>query len=169
MASTEHRLELANSAANDAIRGIAMQHHRLASELPEDEKFFAGAGFRREVDLQLLLVLVVRLRRVVGLGVELATSGALRADLAEFDQRFPAANHMRNISEHLDDYIEGKGHRQTSAPAGSLGVRVWGASPGGDVTFEWAGETIDLGQLRAAADQLYRSLRLAIDAPRGSY
>ena len=43
-----------------------MQHYRLAAELPEDEKFFAAAGFRREVDLQLLLVLVVRLRRVVG-------------------------------------------------------------------------------------------------------
>jgi hypothetical protein len=161
MASAGHRLELAHSAANDAVRGIAMQRYRLTSELPEDEKFFAGAGFRREVDLQLFLVLVVRFRRLVGLTAELTRDRVLREALAEFDERFPAARQMRNVSEHLDDYIEGKGHRQ--APAGSLGVRVWGASPGGKVTFEWVGETIDLGQLHRSVDALYRSLRLAID------
>lgn len=161
-------MELTHSAANDAIRGITMQHYRLASELPEDEKFFAAAGFRREVDLQLLLVLVVRLRRLVGLAAKLTRNGVLGEALAEFDERFPTARQMRNVSEHLDDYIEGRGHRQASAPHESLGVRIWGAPPGGEMTFEWAGEIIALGQLHGAVEEIYRSLRLAIEAHLGS-
>ena len=128
-------MELTHSAANDAIRGIAMQ-------------FFAAAGFRREVDLQLLLVLVVRLRRLVGLAAKLTRNRVLGEALAEFDERFPTARQMRNVSEHLDDYIEGRGHRQALAPHESLGVRIWGAPPGGEMTFEWAGETIALGGRR---------------------
>jgi hypothetical protein len=50
--SPGHQLELAHSLANDAIRSVAMQHHRISQALPEDERFFAGQGFRQEADLR---------------------------------------------------------------------------------------------------------------------
>jgi hypothetical protein len=160
--SVGHRLELAHSAANDAIRGIAMQNYRLVSELPEDEEFFAAAGFRREVDLQLFLVLVARLRRMAGLIADLTSDELFAQDLAEFDQRFPAARHMRNVSEHLEDYIAGTGRRQDLVCDGSLGVRSWNTSADGGIVFAWAGKTVDLGDLQEAAENLYRSLRHAV-------
>lgn len=139
MASAGHRLELASSTANDAMRGISMQHYRLLADLPEDERFFAGAGFRREVDLQLLLVLVVRLSRAIGLALKLTADEDLAHQLAEFDTRVPAARQLRNVVEHFDDYIEGQGHRQASVSAGSLGVRIWNERLESTLTFAWLG------------------------------
>lgn len=162
MSSTAHRLELAHSAASDTIRGIAMQHHRLISELPEDEMFFAGAGFRREVDLQLLLVLVSRLRRVAGVVRDMTNDPPLERELVDFDRQFPAARHMRNVSEHIEDYLAGKGRRQDLVRDGSLGVRLWSSSATGGVQFAWAGQTIDLCRLEQGADGLYRSLCSAV-------
>lgn len=163
MPSTSHKLEMAHSAANDALRGVAMQHYRISTDLPEDERFFAGAGFRREVDLQLLLVLVIRSRRAVELGAHLLGDTTLNQELRDFDQRFPAAKQMRDIGEHVDAYIDGKGHKQKDVLAGSLGLRTWEDSPDGNLTFSWAYTTVSISELNEAAHRLYKALRTAID------
>lgn len=136
-----------------------MQYYRVTAELPEDEAFFAGAGFRREVDLALLLVLLVRLRRAVGLGANILEASALSEALDAFDRRVPEARHMRNISEHVDAYIAGRGRDQKDVPDGSLGVRIWDGPPNTDPTFTWAGRTVELGELRGAALDLYGAFR----------
>jgi hypothetical protein len=164
VSSLLHRLEMADSAANDAVRGVDMQHYRVSAQLPEDEAFFSGAGFRREVDLGLLLVLLVRLRRAVGLGASIMNGDDLSDALAEFDQRVPVARRMRNISEHIDDYIAEQGHEQEEVPIGSLGVRVWGGSADSNPTFTWAGGSIELDELRKVALDLYGAFRAALKA-----
>lgn len=83
-----------------------MQHHRVLAELPEDEAFFAGAGFRREVDFHLMLLLLLRLRRAVELASRLLASDSLRRALDVFDGN-KSIERMRNVGEHLDEYIEG--------------------------------------------------------------
>jgi hypothetical protein len=154
---------MAHSAANDAMRGVAMQHYRVLAELPEDERFFAGAGFRRELDLHLMLVLLLRLRRAVGLASNLLASDSLRHALEAFDAD-GATRRMRNVGEHLDEYIEGRGHAQPSVSSASLGLRLWGESSTGTSTFMWAGGSIELDDVKTSAEVLYGALRSAITA-----
>lgn len=152
---------MAHSAANDAVRGVAMQHYRVSAELPEDEEFFAGAGFRREVDLHLMLVLLLRLRRAVGLASSLLDSDGLRRALNAFDSD-RSIRRMRNAGEHIDDYIEGRGRAHPPVHISSLGVRIWGKSPTGSPTFTWVGASINLDEVKATAEALYGALREAM-------
>jgi hypothetical protein len=161
MESREHRIEMAHSAANDAMRGVAMQHYRVLAELPEDEEFFAGSGFRREVDLHLMLVLLLRLRRVVGFASGLLDNDGLRRALHAFDGD-EATRRMRNAGEHIGEYIDGRGRARPPVLASSLGVRIWGESSTGSPNFGWAGESIDLDEVKASAEALYGALREAM-------
>lgn len=163
MPSTLHKLEMAHSAANDAVRGVAMQHYRVTSELPEDERFFAGAGFRMEVDLHLLLILLVRLQRAAELIARLVDDDDLRCAIDDFDTHLPLKR-MRNVGEHVDDYIAEEGRAQPPISTASLGTRWWGKTSKEGMTFSWAGMTIGLDEAKSAAEDLYRALRLAMKA-----
>jgi hypothetical protein len=140
-----------------------MQHYRVTTELPEDERFFAGAGFRMEVDLQLLLVLLVRLQRATELVARLLDDDDLRLAIGEFDARLPLKR-MRNVGEHVDDYIDGRGRARPPVPSTSLGTRWWDQESEEGLTFTWAGMSIGLDEAKSSAEDLYGALRKSMNA-----
>ncbi len=161
-----YRLALARSTANDAIRAVALQRDRIKDR--EDDAHFAAAGFRQEVDVAFLLVALRWLREACHLVVELTQSAALAAAIGNFDRRLPAARDLRDVREHIRDYIQGSGklQRDTTPPdrlvsMASLGSRTW---LGHDELshFIWAGKEIRLDDALPAAECLYRAMQEAI-------
>jgi len=178
MTSPGHQLEMAHSAANDAVRAVAMQHARISDALPEDEKFFADRGFRKEVDLRFLVLALRWLREACSIAAGITQDRVLMAALDRFDSAVPGCKDMRDVGEHLRDYLRGRGKlqrpevRQARASRGgnpdvgrqeALGVRVWEAATGcGGTRFTWAGMDIDVDQALTTAEALYASLCAAI-------
>jgi hypothetical protein len=173
--SAGHKLEMANSSANDAIRAVAMQRQRVGRNIPADDRFFASAGFRQEVDVRFLVVALRWLREACRLAAAVTGDRRLEVALGEFDAAFAygddagaenAAKDMRDIGEHLADYIAGRGRLQRSdrrpgdrGHESGLGVRIWATHPDGDTHFAWADMEIRLDAALEAAERLYGALR----------
>jgi hypothetical protein len=128
----------------------------------------ALARFRQEVDVAFLLVALRWLREACQLVVEHTQNAALAAAVVNFDRRLPAARDLRDVREHLRDYIQGSGklQRDTTPPhrrvsMASLGSRTW---LGHDELshFIWAGKEIHLDDALPAAERLYRAMQEAI-------
>src|ERR1039457_2421145 len=99
-------LERAKSFCHEAIFTVALQHRRLRATEPEDQIFI----FRWHADLQFFIVALRRLRRAAELGAEVPhESVTLRAALTAFDNRLPGLARMRNVGEHINDYMLGDG------------------------------------------------------------
>jgi hypothetical protein len=160
------QLELARSTANDAIRAVALQRDRIKDR--DDDAYFAAAGFRQEVDVAFLLLALRWLREACQLVVELTGDQALAGALGDFDRRLPKARDMRDVREHIRDYIKGSGKLQKTTttpdrlvPPRSLGSRTW---LGHDELshFIWAGKEIRLDDALPAAESLFEAMRNAI-------
>jgi hypothetical protein len=161
-----YQLALARSAANDAIRAVALQRDRIKDR--DDDAYFASAGFRQEVDVAFLLLALRWLREACQLVCELTRDRALAEAVGDFDGRLPGARDLRDVREHLRDYIRGDGKLQadTTAPGrlvsvGSLGKRTW---LGHDELshFIWAGTEIRLDDAIPAAESLFQAMREAV-------
>jgi hypothetical protein len=176
--SPGHQLELAHSLANDAIRAVAMQHHRINEELPEDERFFAGQGFRQEADLRFMLVALRWLREASRAAAAITNDPRLADALHASDASLPPAKDMRDVSEHVADYIRGRGTLQDQRPQarakrvargaegrgqGDHGLRLWRGEDDASLTFAWVGMEINTGRALAAAETLYAALRDALE------
>lgn len=176
--SPGHQLELAHSLANDAIRAVAMQHHRISQELPDDERFFAGQGFRQEADLRFLLVALRWLREACRAAAAITGDPRLAGALNAFDASLPPAKDMRDVSEHVADYIRGRGALQDQRPQaqakrvargaegrgqGDHGLRLWRGEDDGSLTFAWANMEINTGHALTVAEALYAALRDALE------
>lgn len=77
---------------------------------------------------------------------------------------------MRNIGEHLPEYLLGSGRlRQRPdllaqrSQINQLGVMIWTGHDENGTRLTWAGTNIDANEARRAADQLYLAVRDAID------
>jgi hypothetical protein len=161
-----YRLALARSTANDAIRAVALQRDRVKDR--DDDAYFAAAGYRQEVDVAFLLVALRWLREACQLVVELTQNAALAAAVGNFDRRLPSARDLRDVREHIRDYIQGSGKLQRDATPpdrlvsmASLGSRTW---LGHDELshFMWAGKEIRLDDALPAAERLYGAMQEAI-------
>lgn len=115
-----------------------------------------------------LLVALRWLREACQLVVELTQNAALAAAVGNFDRRLPAARDLRDVREHIRDYIQGGGklQRDTTPPdrlvsMASLGSRTW---LGHDELshFIWAGKEIRLDDALPASERLYRAMQEAI-------
>jgi hypothetical protein len=137
---------MAHSAANDAVRAVAMQHYRVLADLHEDGAFFGAKGFRQEVDLNFMLVALRRLRRAAILAAQVeGCQLSLLQPVRQFDEALPGLATMRNVGEHIDDYIMGSNKRRhRDVGPGSGGVRVWRPSESGGYVFAWVGQEIDI-------------------------
>lgn len=145
---------------------MALQCDRIKDR--EDDAYFAAAGFRQEVDVAFLLVALRWLHEACQLVVELTPNAALAEAVGDFDRRLPAARDLRDVREHIRDYIQGSGklQRSTTPPdrlvsVASLGSRTW---LGHDELshFIWAGKEIHLDDALPAAEHLYGAMQEAI-------
>ncbi len=159
-------MALARSTANEAIRAVALQRDRIKHR--EDDAYFAAAGLRQEVDVAFLLVALRWLREACQFVAELTHDTALVTAVDDFDRRLPGARDLRDVREHIRDYIQGSGKLQRRATApdrlvsmASLGSRTW---LGHDELshFIWAGKEICLDDALPAAERLYRAMQEAI-------
>jgi hypothetical protein len=127
---------------------VALQRDRIKDR--DDDAYFAAAGFRQEADVAFLLVALRWLREACQLVAELTHDAALVTAVDAFDRRLPGARDLRDVREHIRDYIQGSGKLQRRATApdrlvsmASLGSRTW---LGHDELshFIWAGKEIRL-------------------------
>jgi len=150
---------MAHSVANDAIRAVAMQRSRVLANLPEDETFFGARGFRQEIDLNFMLVALRRLRRAATLAARIeGCQESLRESIRQFDEALPGLATMRNVGEHIDEYILGQANRRhRDVYPSSVGVRLWFTSSGA-LVFDWVGQQIDIDKALKAAEHLYSDI-----------
>jgi hypothetical protein len=148
--SLGHQLEMTKFALTQAMWGVAMQHERAHTTTQDDERF-GGLGFRQEIDLQFLLIALRRLRRMAGRVNKLAPDDALRKELGSFDGGLPTLKTMRDVDEHLDEYIVGDGQRKEDIELASLGVSLRAEG-----VLEWAGLKLDLDDALVRAERLYK-------------
>jgi hypothetical protein len=147
-------LERARSFANEAMWAVALQRRRIRSTEPEDRRFV----FRWWVDLQFLIVALRRLRRAAELASRVASAGpSVALALKKFDEALPQLSVMRNVGEHIDDYLLGNSktrHKQVSR--GMLQSGTWDG-----VTYTWLNESLNVDGAHDAAFQLFSALRTA--------
>jgi hypothetical protein len=142
-------LERALSFASEAMWTIALQRRRVRSTEPEDEKFV----FRRWVDLQFLIIALWRLRRAAELACKFSRGRDIPDALKAFDGALPQLRTMRNVGEHIDDYMAGTG-RHRAVTEGMLQVGSWNGT-----VFKWLNLTLNIDGAHHAAKKLYASIR----------
>ena len=146
-------LERAKSFANEACFTVALQHRRLRTTEPEDTVFL----FRWYADLQFLIVALRRIRRAAELATQVpGISPKLIEALDEFDRCLPHLTKMRNVGEHIDDYLLGAG-RSKEVARGALQVCEWNGT-----VFTWLGLTLDIDEALTAAGSLFSALADAV-------
>ena len=148
-------LERAKSFCNEACFTVALQHRRLKTTEPEDETFV----FRWHADLQFLIMALRRLRRSAALAAGVsAVSTNLQASIAEFDRRLPGLTRMRNVGEHLDDYVHGSPKRRhKEVNRGELQCSTWDGA-----VFNWLGVELDIDVALKAAEALFAAVSEAV-------
>lgn len=165
--SRAHQFELLRIAANDAIRSIVMQAHRM-QQGPLVEAAFADESFQRQMDARFLLVAVRWLHRLCATGVALTHDPDLCSAVEDFEHSvmYGRANEMRNVWEHFDDYVVGKGWLQRPGRrVGNVGDRrglaayVWTGSGLGSLF--WAGVEVNFDLAVSRAHQIYAALTRA--------
>lgn len=66
---------------------------------------------------------------------------------------------MRNVGEHIDEYIVGQANRRhRNVYPSSVGVRLWFTSESGALVFDWVGQQIDIDKALGAAEHLYADI-----------
>ncbi len=139
-------LERAKSFCNRACFTVALQRRRAQGVEPEDKTFL----FRVEADLRFMLVALRQIRRAAELATKVAgVSPDLQVAIAAFDTRLPALSRMRNVEQHMDDYVLGKG-RDKTVIRGQLQVNAWDGK-----VFHWLDETLDVEEAERAAVDLF--------------
>jgi hypothetical protein len=142
-------LERAKSFCNRECFTVALQHRRLQTQEPEDEIFL----FRWHADLQFLIIALRRLRRAAELAARVPqVSDALKAAIEEFDKALPGLAKMRNVGEHIDDYLLGTG-RLKEVRKGALQVSTWDGT-----VFNWLDVELNIDIALEAAQTLFAVL-----------
>lgn len=146
-------LEHAKSFCNEACFTVALQHRRLRTVEPEDEVFV----FRWHADLQFLILALHRLRRAAELAQRVPqVSVALKTALEQFDRSLPSLKKMRNVGEHIDDYLLGGGRSQ-DVQRQSLQVSTWNGT-----VFRWLDVDLDIDIALGAAEALFSAVAKSV-------
>ena len=139
------------SEATTWINAVRMQRARVEPSENRDP-------WEVEIDLQFLLVALVRLERsVVQAASEVPTVGvALQDDLTAYRDGTVGIRAMRDVGEHADEYNLSKGRRKDIRRAD---VQIWsmGSTAGGGLTWTWLGSELDVDAVTAAAGALYNT------------
>lgn len=134
------------------------------------EGAFECVGFQQETDIHFLVVVLRWLRTAAVAAQKVSPDGRLARSLDNFDRDLPSLKDMRDIGEHMDDYLRGGG--PTSTPRGRTCERAHPRrttlreNEDGSLTFTWAGGQLDLDTALSAAERLYAAIRAT--RPRGA-
>lgn len=141
-------LERSKSFCNEACFTIALQCRRLRTTEPEDEVFI----FRWYADLQFLIMALRRLRRAAGLAARVPqVSDSLKIAIKEFDNQLPNLAKMRNVGEHIDDYVtNNKQNRHKDIQRHVLQCSSWDGT-----VFTWLGVDLDIDIALKASEGLF--------------
>jgi hypothetical protein len=133
-----------------------------APKEPEDKTFV----FRWWADLQFLIVALRRLRRAAQIASAVpSASEPMAGALRDFDEALPDLQLMRNVGEHIDDYVLETKRRRHPIDRRLLQVGTWDGT-----TFTWLKRQPDVdAQLNidaalGAAENLYLTVRRALEA-----
>jgi hypothetical protein len=157
--------ERAFSLANEAMFTVALQIRRLDSKEPEDESFI----FRWWADLQFLIVVLRRLRRVAQLAAEADdASHSVHSAIEVFDAELPGLTTMRNVGEHIDAYaLDDPKRHHPYVDRRQLQVGRWDGR-----TYTWLQDKseqplrLNVDEAKAAAERLYTTIRQLAKATR---
>lgn len=110
LTSPSHQLVTLKGNADDALRAIVLQAHRMQNE-PVVSAAFADKGFQKEIDARFLIVALRWFHRSCAAAAAASGDEGLRRAVAEFEQGVlhGKAKEMRDIWEHLDEYVRGIG------------------------------------------------------------
>lgn len=132
--------------------GIEQQLARLSAVRPDDslqDVLAYGA------DVDLALVLLLRLRRAaVLIKTHVEGGDRLKDAIAAFDSAVPDLKQLRDIYEHFDDYILGKGHQK---PGSGIGRSI-SYKPGNAPVIARGQQSVDLSVGLIAARRLYEEI-----------
>jgi hypothetical protein len=146
--------ERALSLVNEAMFTIDLQCRRIRTVEPEDERFV----MRWWADLQFLIVALRRIHRAASLGLlglpETCTT--IRNAIQTFEGTLPGLAAMRNVGEHIDDYVVGAGH-QKNVDRAQLQVGSFDGT-----TYEWLDRKLNIDDAQRATDTLYLAVRSSI-------
>lgn len=146
-------LERAKSFGREAYFTVALQHRRLRTTEPEDDYF----AFRWHADLQLLIAALRRLRRAAELAASVPdVDGDLLVALGRFDEPLPDLAKMRNVGEHIDDYLMGRG-RAKNVHRSSLQVSSWDGT-----VIKWLDGNLDTDAALSPAQSLFAALARSV-------
>lgn len=145
---------------NEACFTVALQYRRLQTAEPEDAIFV----FRWWSDLQFLVVALRRLRRSATIGIRVsAVSERIGLAVRSFDSRLPDLAKMRNIGEHVDEYVVDAPRRHyADVDRRQLQVGTWDGK-----VYRWIGE-LDVDVAKEAAEQLLYEVKEAVRGFDGS-
>jgi hypothetical protein len=167
--ATAHQLAMLRLEAGNAARAVAMQSARATGPSEHDESF-DGWGFRSAVDFRFLTVALRWLEDIAEHANRTLADHELSGAIQAFRDAMPEARNMRNIGEHLPEYLLGAGRLQQQADllaqrgqTNQLGVMIWTGHAEHGTQLTWAGTNIDANEARRAADHLYLAVRDAID------
>jgi hypothetical protein len=151
--------------AASAARTVAMQSERATSPSPHDE-LFDGIGFRSAVDFRFLVVALRWLQDIAEHVARATANPGLKAAIKEYENAIPEARDMRNLGEHLPEYLVGSGRMQhrkdllkQRGHVNQLGVMVWTGSGDHGSRLTWTGTNVDADEARVAADRLFVAIR----------
>lgn len=161
----------AKNAIEQWLRAVDLQHERANAPFPAA---LAGAVagqsvsavalesevYKRQVDIELYLVALRRLRRAAEFAVRYVPGGrALNAASRDFDRCVPYAITLRNVTEHFDDYQVGRGKARRPGEVGFVTVytldNTSDGKPGDGAGFVWGNRAVKCSDATPAARTLH--------------
>ena len=92
--------------ANNWMWAVKIQHRRIQSVEPEDEEFC----LRKWLDIHFLIIALLRLKKLAKrLQNVPGFNKGIKEAIKKFDNAVPNLEKLRNVAEHLDDYVIDKG------------------------------------------------------------
>jgi len=148
-------LERAKSLCNVACFTIALQCRRLKTSEPEDEIFV----LHWYADLRFLILTLRRLRRAAKLAADVpSVSACIEVAIFRFDKSLPGLGKLRNVDEHIDDYVRGNPKNQHKE---IIRDELQRNSFDGSV-FYWLGAELDIDVALKAAEALFAAVVEAV-------
>lgn len=134
-----------------------MQIARIREAIePSDNQFV----LRPVAEFQFLCVSLVRLRRAAELAATIpGVESAMEAAILAYDAAIPRLSTLRNVAEHFNDYVLGRGRdRSLAASEFRAGLQVLSFS---DATVGWYDIELNLDGCLVAARALFQAIKSA--------